>query len=185
MGLYNAVEVQILKMAVCNIESVGLSGSKVLLNSIIWLRERYEATNDKKYLKKAVQNMYAYLEQGYAYETEKKEFQIVLDYLGIQAEEVFSPTKYHYKKVTLSNTNIRNLLGRWNPRFHCMKINDVVWDIIDKVSNKKEGTYQYYSGKIITQEGEDTLWEQTYKLYIQEGAAVFHDVNKNKYYTLM
>ena len=185
MELYNAIEVQILKMAVCNIESVGLSGREVLLDSIIWLREKYEATDDKKYLKKAVQNIYAYLELGYAYETGKKEFQAVLDYLGIPAEDIFSPAKYHYKKVALTNTNIRNLLGRWNPRFHCMKINDVVQDIKDKVSNKKEGTYLYHSGKIITQEGEEALWEQTYKLYIQNGDAVFHDINKNKYYTLM
>ena len=185
MRLYNGIEVYILWMAVCNIESVGLSGQEVLLQSIIWLRERYEQTENKKYLEKAIQNIYAYLEQGYSYETGKKEFQIILDYFGMQEEEIFSPIKYRYKKIPLTSTNIRNLLGRWNPRLHSMKINDAVQDIKDKVSNKKEGIYLYHSGKIIKQEGEKILWEQTYKLYVQNDEAIFHDINKNKYYTLM
>ena len=103
----------------------------------------------------------------------------------MQEEEIFSPIKYRYKKIPLTSTNIRNLLGRWNPRLHSMKINDAVQDIKDKVSNKKEGIYLYHSGKIIKQEGEKILWEQTYKLYVQNDEAIFHDINKNKYYTLM
>ena len=185
MELYHAIEVQIIKLAVCNIESVGLSGREVLTGSIVWLCERYEETKERKYLEKAVWHMYAYLELWHPYEMAQREFDTVLDYLGVRAEEIFSPIKYNYKKIPLNNTNIRNLLGRWNPRLHCMKIDDVVKDIKDKVANKKEGVYLYHSGKIIKQEKKEVLWEQTYRLYVRSDEAVFHDLNKNKYYTLV
>lgn len=32
---------------------------------------------------------------------------------------------------------------------------------------------------------EDGLWEHTFRLQIQDGEAIFHDVNQNRYYLLL
>lgn len=74
------------------------------------------------------------------------------------------------------------MLGRWNPKLHSMKISDVVSDIYNKIIEKKAGEYLYYSGRVISSNESDALWEQTYWLYIRTEEAVFHDVNKNRYY---
>lgn len=180
--LYNSAEVQVIKLAVCNIESLGLTSREVLLKSISLLREKYEDFSDEKYLKKAVWHIYAYLELGYPYDSGKQEFRKILGYLELNEKDIFPASKWIYKKVLLSKANVRKLLGRWNPKLHCMKINDAVSDIINKVETCEEGEYLYYSGKVLKQDDLSTLWEQTYKLYIRQDESVFHDINKNKYY---
>ena len=89
MMRYNSVEVEVIKLGLDNIEALGLSGKEVLKQSIVWLREKYETTDDARYLDKAVWHIYAYLEMGYPYESGKEEFQAVLDALGEKEEDVF------------------------------------------------------------------------------------------------
>ena len=102
--------------------------------------------------------------------------------MKLTVEEVFPLTKWNYKKMPLSKTNVRNLLGKWNPRMHSMKITDAVEDIITKVAGKEEGEYTYYCGKMLIQEGEEALWEHTFRLYIRKQEAIFYDVNRNRHY---
>lgn len=82
MKRYNSMEVEVIKLSVCNIESLGLSIKDVLMQSVVWLREKYEMTGDARYLEKAVWHIYAYLELGYPYENGRAEFQVILDALG-------------------------------------------------------------------------------------------------------
>ncbi len=179
---YNSVYVKIIKLSVCDIESTGISGKKSLLESVVWLREKYEMTLEKKYLEKAIWHIYAFLELGYPYEAGEDEFRKVLGYLDLREEKLFSPEKYSYKKIPVTKANIRRLLGRWNPKLHCMKIEEAVKDIMSKTKKKECGVYLYHSGKILMQDGETTLWERTYKLYVQESETIFHDINKNRYF---
>lgn len=79
---------------------------------------------------------------------------------------------------------INQLLGKWNPGLHSMKISDAVEDIIEKSSGRQVGEYTYHCGKIIKREGDKTLWEKTFKLYVREEEVIFQDVNKGKYYML-
>lgn len=181
--LYNKVEVCIIMIAVSNFEGVGISTKEILLGSISWLREQYEKEKKNEYLQKAVWHIYAYLELGYPFEEGTDNFLPILQYLNMSIEQVFPFDKWAYKKVPLKKTYVRNLLGRWNPVLHSMKIEEVVLDIIDKVSKKKEGIYIYHSGKEIAREGTEILWEYTYRLCIKEnGEAIFYDINRNKYY---
>ena len=178
MKRYNSMEIEIIKLGVCNIETLGLSSKNILERSVIWLREKYE------YLDKAVWHIYAYLEMGYPYESGKAEFQAVLGALGEKEEDVFPKRSWGSKKIPLKKMRINQLLGKWNPGLHSMKISDAVEDIIEKSLNRQIGEYTYHCGRVIKQEGENTLWENTCKLYVREEEVVFQNVNKGKYYIL-
>lgn len=180
--IYNIVEVEIIKLGVDNVESLGLSSKEVLKGSITWLREKYEITNDIRYLHKAVWHIYAYLELGYPYEIEEQEFNKILKYLKMDVEEVFPKKRWRCIKVPLTKVKINQLLGKWNPGLHSMKVTDAVEDIMDKVLNGKEGEYIYHCGKVIKKDGNNQLWEKTFKLYVNKGEAVFHNINDNQYY---
>lgn len=184
MDLYNVVEIEGIKMAVCNIENRGLNSRDSLLSSISYLRRKYELTGEKEYLLKTVSHIYAYLELGFPYERGKQEFLKVTSYLDLDIDLTFPKRKWRNQKILLTKTNIRNLLGRWNPMLHCMKISDVVEDIMEKVQTRQEGEYIYHSGKLLTQKGSEALWKNTYKLYIAENETILLDVNRQKYYEL-
>lgn len=184
MMRYNSVEVEVIKLGLDNIEALGLSGKEVLKQSIVWLREKYETTDDARYLDKAVWHIYAYLEMGYPYESGKEEFQAVLDALGEKEEDVFPKRSWGSKKIPLKKMRINQLLGKWNPGLQSMKISDAVEDIIEKSRNRQIGEYTYHCGKVIKQDEENTLWENTCKLYVRDEEVVFHNVNRGKYYIL-
>lgn len=182
--LYNAVEVEVIKLAVCNVEGIGLNSKSVLLDSIVWLREHYEQTQDILYLRKAIWHIYAYLDMGYPYDEGEIEFCRILESLHMSKEEVFPFRKWGTKKIPLKKSNVRNLLGRWNGMLHSMKINDVVEDIIKNASESREGEYIYHCGKEIACDCNEQLWEHTFKLYVEHDGAMLHCVNDNKYYIL-
>lgn len=180
--LYDRVEIEAIKVAVGNLDVLGVSSKQVLIQSIVWLRENYEINGEEKYLVKAIWHIYAYLGLGFPYEDGEKEFYEILRYIDKTREELFPVQKWRHNRIKLNKTNIRNLLGNWNPVLHSMKINDVVNDILRKVINRESGKYLYHSGKVIASNGEKQLWENTYKLYINDEEVFFHDVNRNKYY---
>lgn len=182
--LHDMVEVEAIKIAVGNLEGLGIPSKEVLIKSVTWLREKYELSGEYRYLVKAVWHIYAYLGLGFSYEEGEREFDTVLKHLNKDREEIFPARQWIYKRVKLSKTNVRNLLGGWNPVLHSMKINDVVSDILHRVENSEKGVYLYHSGKLIVENQEKQLWDQTYKLYIDEEGAVFQNLNKNRYYVL-
>lgn len=183
--LYNAVEVAAIRLAASGVENLGIYSKEILLKSVIWLRENYEIFGREAYLEKAVWNIYAYLELGFPFEDSEEEFYKVLEYLHKDVEEVFPAPKWRYKKIPLNKTNVRDLMGKWNPVLHSMKISDAVSDIIAKVSDRAEGEYLYFCGKVLEQDGEKVLWEHTFKLYVRESEAILYNVNKNKYYVFV
>ena len=58
--LYNTVQVEVIKLGICNIEGLGLSSKDILIRSVAWLREKYEMFHEELYLQKAVWHIYAY-----------------------------------------------------------------------------------------------------------------------------
>lgn len=110
--IYNIVEVESIKLGVGNIESLGLSSKEVLKKSISWLRERYEVTEDIRYLQKAVWHIYAYLELGYPYESGETEFNIILKYLKMDIEEVFPKKKMALYQGTTNESENKPIIGQ-------------------------------------------------------------------------
>ena len=83
----------------------------------------------------------------------------------------------------MKKSNINQILGRWHPYFQSMKIEAAILDIIDRVENKKIGSFTYHCGKMLEQKDDKALWEKTFVLRVTEDEAVLQDVNKSKYYT--
>lgn len=181
---YDEIEVEAIKLGVGGIEKVKKNSRKILIQSVSWLVEKYDITDDKQYLEKAVWHIYAYLELGYPYEYGREIFDEVLQKLDQDKEELFPARKWHYKPVVLKRSNINQLLGKWNPKLQSMKIKEAVEDIISNVEVGKKGKYLYHCGKIIRESDDETLWEKTFELYVYEDEAILRDINKNRYYLL-
>ena len=64
---YNEVEIEAIKLGVGGIEKIKKNSKDILIQSVVWLVERYDMTSDIQYLQKAVWHIYAYLELGYPY----------------------------------------------------------------------------------------------------------------------
>lgn len=182
MQLYDKVKIEAIKLAVSGLYVIGVSTKDILLESIHSLREQYEWTKEECLLYKAVHHIYAYIELGYPFEDGSDVFEVISNYLKLDMRTVFPEKIWKYTQIKLSKSKIRNMIGRWNPRFQSMKIDDVVKDIYDNVSNHRIGDYLYHTGKVLVKDNNDILWQQTYWLHIREDEAVFHDVIKNKYY---
>ncbi len=84
--------------------------------------------------------------------------------------------------MALKKSNINQILGRWHSHFQSMKIEAAILDIIDKVENKKIGSFIYHCGKMLEQKDNKALWEKTFVLRVTEDEAALQDVNKSKYY---
>lgn len=125
------------------------------------------------------------MELGYPYSDGENDFQSILDYLHLNKEDTFPDEKWLSTAIPLSKSAVRNILGKWNPNLHSMKVADAVQDIIKNITEKREGVYTYFSGKVIKEDVDKTLWEKTFKLYIRPEESVLYDVNRNKYYTLI
>lgn len=180
---YDGVEVAGIKISVAGIETLGISSKQVLLKSIKYLCSDFEKSQEISYLNKAMWHIYAYMELGYPFRDGEEVFHTILDYLHLDKKDVFPDEKWLYKAMPLSKSAIRNILGKWSPNLHSMKITDAVEDIIKNITEKRSGVYAYYSGKVIAQDEDKTLWDKTFKLYIQSDEAVLYDVNRNRYYT--
>lgn len=54
-----------------------------------------------------------------------------------------------------------------------------------KVTDRQLGEYTYYSGKVLADNGQEKLYEKTFKLYIKENGSILQDVCGNRYYELI
>lgn len=183
--MYNKVQIEAIKLAVWNLEAKRYHSKEILKNSMVWLIERYKQDNDGIYLEKELNHIYAYLELGFSFEEIKQQVSFVLENGKMDAAELAELKKSCCPKIQLNKSSVRGLIGRWNPHLHSMPISDVVDDIIMKAGEKQEGEYLYHCGKRLSGQGNDSIWENTYRLLVSKEGAVFQDVNKYKYYQLM
>ena len=182
---YNLVQIEAIKLAVWNAESRKRFSKEILKESITWLIEAYQHSSDEFFLEKAFIHIYAYLDLGFSYEEISGQIAYITENLAVDDEDMEELKKRRYPRIKLSKSNIRSLMGRWNPVLHSMTITEVVDDIYEKTVEKLEGEYLYHCGKIISSQDEECLWQHTYKLYINDGDALFQDVNRYKYYQLV
>ena len=178
--LYNSVEVEAVKLSVVNIKNKELLTKDILIKSIVCLKENYVMHHEKQFLYKAMWYIYAYIELGFSYSDGRPVFEEVMQLLGI--DSLYVEKQINCKIIKVNKTNIRNLLGRWNPMLHSMKIEEAVNDIINKISKVQIGEYIYHCGKIVEENEDRVLWEHTFKLYVEKSQIFLHDINKNQYY---
>ncbi len=180
------VEIEGIKLAVSRFyRTDAFLCREILMESIRWLLGRYEQRKEEADLRKALCHMRVYGELGFPYEDIKDQSERAFDLLEADKEVRKAFRKAFCKEIVVNKTRINRLLGRWNPARHSMKITEAVEDIIRKVNEQEEGDSLYHCGREIAVDGEEGLWEHTFRLQIRNGEAVFHDVNNNQYYLLL
>lgn len=183
--LYDFIGVAGIKLAAGNFEYIGVSSKDVLTESILWLTDRYEKTKKQEYLLKTIWHIYAFKELGFSFQDTNSNIFKILDYVEPGYEEEITRIKEFRKRLVLNKTNIRDIIGRWNPKLHSMKINDVINDIYYKSSHQKYGEYEYHSGKVLASSHNKELYEKTFRLCIKKDEVILQDVCKNQYYELI
>lgn len=158
---------------------------KILLESIRWFLCQYDQRKEEECLEKALYHMKAYGELGFSYKDIKDQSERIFDLLNLDKEERKTFRGLFCKEIVVNKTRINRLLGSWNPVYHSMKIGDAVKDILQKVNEQEDGSFLYHCGREIAMDGEERLWEHTFMLQIQNGEAIFHDMNHNQYYLLL
>ena len=113
-------------------------------NDIVLLKETINIL--LTYMKKKGITFYEILQET---GLQNKEYHDIFEKISytIKCDEVNKP-----ELVTVNKSQIRRLLGRWNPKLHSMPIDKVVMDIIEKVKSQELGLYCYWSEQKVGKE---------------------------------
>ena len=174
------VMVEAIKLSLGRLNAVGISAKEVLEESIKYLCDLYSHTQQVEYLLKARIHIRVYFELGFLCGNNKDLFDTIEGLLEKEGYGTVPFRKYCTKKILVNKSQIRGVLGRWNPKNHSMPINEVVMDIIRKVQKHQIGCYNYWTEQ---KYGRKRI-RLEYELHIREDEAVLYDVQKNYYYEL-
>ncbi len=145
--------------------------------SLEHLNNFYEATNDKRYLDVAVQEIKAFLILGGEYLRNKEQFDPILASEGIDLEQLLS--RYGIRRVKLNKSQIRGLFRKWMPsKENPAKISEVVDEIMERVLRHQTGRYLYSYRRSCERQGNTDLYE----LIVEERDSYFHDITRMRYY---
>lgn len=174
-------EVAAVQLALSVLHYQQLEVRPTVQSSIWYLKQQYDQTQDDRYLHAAIPIIQAFLNLGYVYEMEQELFDEIVQELHEKRHSLFPKTIYSEKRIRLTRSQVREMIGRWKPsQENPMKIADVVDDIIKKVSQHEEGHYYYsYKRSAIRAQEEPDLYE----LVITKEESFFHDFKNQKYYT--
>lgn len=140
------MEIEAIKLSVEMLSHTGLSLNNTFVMSIQYLLKYYNLSNDKGkgYLVQAAIQIQAYMELGFIYEDHSMLFDEVARALGTTKKEMYPKEYYHSKKVSLTKSSVRSMLGRWpSTKNRTTSINQIVDEIIEKVKLKEKGIYRY------------------------------------------
>lgn len=152
---------------------------KSLDKLLLWNKE----SENSKYLELALLHMQAYANMGFALDEENKTIREILKKTGKTREDFFPKGCLLGKRIKLTKSQVRGMIGRWRPsRDSPMTIGELVDDIIRKVKNHEEGRYIYqYHRTDVTTQGDI----EVYELVINKDESYFYDVKKFRFYTFM
>lgn len=177
-------EVEGVKVAVRGLESRGISVKRTIIKSIDYMEEQYQISGNSEYLRAAVSRIQAYLELGFCYEDNREMSDKILMELGTNRQEQFPKRSYSARRVPLVRSQVRLLLGRWSNSAYCtMKVDQVVDDIICKVSKQQMGKYEYHSNNNPKAKRAAYSSDRVFELYVEEEGSFLKDVQTNRYYT--
>lgn len=170
--------IEIIKLSINSLLYFDFTLSSIANDVFFILDNLYISTQKNSYLYCGLLYIQALLELGYN-SKEHSFFQKTLDILKIKEDELFFKKIYNAQKIKLNKTQIRSMIRRWSSnKKNPMKINEIVEDIINKISNNDYGVYQY-----ISYHDNDTF--DVYELIINEADCLFHDIRRKKYFTII
>lgn len=177
----NRKDVEAVKLALKVAMRKGVQAQETLIGSISFLVDCYKWSEDKRYLLSAMVSLQAYLELGFSYEEHRAEFDRVMEQLGTFRELQFAGQYFPVAVIPLSKPRIKTVIGTWSTsKYHTLPIAEVLEDIMEKVRNRKVGSYEYHSN---LQAG--SRKDRVFELLISEEASYLHDVQKDQYYLFL
>ena len=154
----------------------GLSVKETIISAVSQLYTYYENSTNENYLETATLHIQAYLEMGFLYENGAAVFDVILEKLGTTRELRFPKKFYASKKIKLNKSQIKNMIKKWPAsQKQSMKIDEVVNDIMFKVTNKEKGIYYYKCA----------VTDDVYELVVSEKETFFHDLRRGIFYTFL
>ena len=171
-------EINAIKMAYGSLHYYDISIGETFAQSVLYLQELFDRTGKEEFLKLAMLHIRAYAELGFNYNTYREVFDPVLEQLKIDRILVTNAYLYSASRVKLTKTNVRRMIRGWRKNAHTpMSYDEVVDDIIDKVTHREDGiyTYKYSTGG---------RYENVYELVVSDAQCFFRDVSRNVYYNL-
>ena len=139
----------------------------------------YRSTGDQRYLENVVLKIWVYLESGFLYSRHEELFNEILNFSELSKECFFSGIDICSRKVKLTRTQIRSMIRRWtSSKYHTMPIQEVIEDIIEKVSSHRVGVYTFHS--LVS--SKSRYADDMYELVITDEESYFYDVRMGKCY---
>lgn len=165
--------VEAIKLSVKNVPYKQLSMKELLGASIQYLYDYYQQRQKKEYLEVALLQIQAYLELGFSYEQNEALFTKILDEAGVERTLKFPRKWYPIKEFALKKNEIRSMIKKWqaSPKQE-LKIDQVVNDIMEKISNRACGIHYY----------QNNVTDELYELLINEQEILFHDLQSGLFY---
>lgn len=167
--------IEIIKLSINSFVYMDLSPRLELTQIIKLIYWWYVLEKKNLYLEICLLHIVAYMEMGYDY---IDLFDEIVQEFHINKEELCRYTRVE-NKIKLNKSQVRGAIGKWKAGNE-IKINDVVDDIIKKVSEQQKGIFSYENGK----KGPGIINDR-YELVITENECYFHDIKKNKFYTFL
>lgn len=150
-----------------------------IISEIILQLNHFDNTSSIDYAMEAAEYVLAYIQLGFSYLEHKVLFDTTLQNAGF-SERVISNLQKKNTIISLNKDQLRILIGRWPASPHnSHTIHAAIHDIIQHVEKNEEGCFQYYTAK------KDGCYTALYTLTITENSAIFNDVFKNKFYSLI
>ena len=155
---------------------------KSLDKLLLWNKE----SENSKYLELALLHMQAYANMGFALDEENNTIREILKKTGKTREDFFPKGYLLGKRIKLTKSQVRGMIGRWRPsRDSPMTIGELVDDIIRKVKNHEEGRYIYqYHRTDVTTKGDIEVYEldgkPMYRHLLDRLAEIKNRYNKSK-----
>lgn len=171
---------KVIQILLDSLEKRGIAVQDILLEIIRELHDRYFTEKDCDSLIAAKEFIELYDELGLQRETHYDIFEKILKESAFYDDIKNISTEHIVENVMVNKTQIRRLLGRWNPKSHSMPIEKVVEDIINKVNAKQMGSYGYWTEQRIGKERR----KFEYKLVINQNEIFFYDCYNEFVYRL-
>ena len=158
-----------------------ISLTETLQASLGKLLEWYDETKNPKLTELIELHLQAYVNTGNALHPETEVVGEALRLLN-KDETAFRPDSgFGGKQIYLTRPQVRSMIGRWRPtKENPMTIQEVVDDLLEKVSGHQIGRYLYTYHRFSV--SDDTI-PDTYELIIEEEKSYFYDINNFRFYT--
>lgn len=172
------LRINAIKMAYGSLHYYDISIGETFAQTVQYLQELFNRTEKEEFLKIALLHIRAYAELGFNYNTYQELFDHVLQQLNEDKMLITNAYLYTAGHIKLTRTRVRRMIRCWRKNAHTpMSFDEVVDDIIEKVSQREAGIYTY----VYSTGGR---FSDVYELVVSDEQCFFRDVNQNRYYCL-